>query len=200
MNPNLPPPTLSYSLDYEPKDFNTLVSIANFLSPEDCKTFVEYYDHPDRWEPSKVGNENSNVVATHRSSNHQFIFEDHMIGSLLARAVNRINMGKFNYDLTHIEVIQLIRYQEGDFFDWHIDAFSQSCNYRKLSVTVQLSDPADYEGGDLEVSTGAPEKHVAVKDQGSLSIFPSFIQHRVTPVTKGTRYSLVAWICGPPFK
>ena len=71
---------------------------------------------------------------------------------------------------------------------------------RKLSVSIQLSDPASYEGGDLEINMGSFSK-TAARDKGALIIFPSYALHRVHPVTSGERHSLVAWIVGnAPFR
>jgi PKHD-type hydroxylase len=70
---------------------------------------------------------------------------------------------------------------------------------RKLSLVLQLSDPSEYEGGELQTMSGP--NHCAVdRQKGLIAAFPSYMLHRVTPVTKGTRYSLVVWICGPSFK
>ena len=76
---------------------------------------------------------------------------------------------------------------------------------RKLSVTVSLSDPSDYDGGDLKFDLGphAPKRfHTCeeIRPRGSIIVFPSHIHHQVTPVTRGTRYSLVAWNLGRPFR
>jgi PKHD-type hydroxylase len=70
---------------------------------------------------------------------------------------------------------------------------------RKLSLTIQLSDPFSYNGGELHLFTGN-EPTIIPKEQGKLISFPSYVLHEVTPVTKGERYSLVAWITGPQFK
>jgi len=76
---------------------------------------------------------------------------------------------------------------------------------RKLSLTLQLSDPKDYSGGELEfdmtVNKNKPYREVLKnKPQGTIVVFPSFIEHRVKPVKKGIRYSLVNWSCGQPWK
>ena len=83
-------------------------------------------------------------------------------------------------------------------YDWHIDCDS-STSFRKISMSIQLSDPNDYEGGELQLFT---KKTITTlpKDKGTIIFFPSFLLHRVTPVTKGKRISLVAWITGPQFK
>ena len=71
------------------------------------------------------------------------------------------------------------------------DAFA----LRKISISVLLNDPAEYEGGDLEISTGTTNR-LAARNKGAVILFPSYALHRVLPITKGTRYSLVAWIVG----
>ncbi|MFT7073376.1 MAG: PKHD-type hydroxylase [Patiriisocius sp.] len=66
-------------------------------------------------------------------------------------------------------------------------------------MTIQLSDPNDYEGGDLRFMINK-EIVNAPKEKGTIIIFPSFIMHRVTPITKGTRQSIVGWVSGPPYR
>jgi PKHD-type hydroxylase len=70
---------------------------------------------------------------------------------------------------------------------------------RKLSMVLQLSHPSEYEGGDLELMTGNVP-HICKKEKGLLYAFPSYILHRVTPITNGTRRTLVVWTSGPRFK
>jgi PKHD-type hydroxylase len=87
---------------------------------------------------------------------------------------------------------------EGGHYDWHID-WGPNKVQRKLSASVQLTDPGQYEGCDLEFH-GARQIEVAPRDRGAVIVFPSFIQHRVTPCTTGTRKAIVAWTTGPQFK
>ena len=82
---------------------------------------------------------------------------------------------------------------------WHIDIGPGSINHRKISCTIQLSDPDEYEGGDLEIWTGGDFKTIERK-QGCAILFPSFLMHRVTPITKGTRRSIVLWMGGDSYK
>jgi PKHD-type hydroxylase len=86
-------------------------------------------------------------------------------------------------------------------YNWHLDSgvSNTGSGPRKLTIVLQLSDPSDYEGGDLELLTGASPIAVR-KEQGLLVAFPSYTLHRVTPVTHGIRKSLVVWITGPAFK
>ena len=119
----------------------------------------------------------------------------------IAQVVNYANRQHWGFDLAGSERLQFSAYGPGEHYDWHVDLgarhhFAQ----RKVSVSVLLNDPAEYEGGDLEVSTGSAN-NVCARTRGAVILFPSYAMHRVTSVTKGTRYSLVAWIVGAtPFR
>lgn len=113
------------------------------------------------------------------------------------------NREAFQFDLTDFgESPQVARYtaaREGH-FDWHSDiGAGQWAAKRKLTIVVQLSDPAAYDGGTLELR---PDSNVtqAPRARGTATIFPSFVLHRVTPVTAGTRWSLTLWSHGPAFR
>ena len=95
---------------------------------------------------------------------------------------------------------QFTHYLTGGFYEWHMDndvVGKHQPPVRKISMTLLLSDPSTFEGGELEfMSKGKTAK----LKQGQAIFFSSWLQHRVTPVTKGERYSLVMWFGGPPFK
>ena len=125
----------------------------------------------------------------------------------LENLINYANINYFNFDIINsYDDIQYTEYNESNKgeYDWHVDAsYPSSHPYRKLSLTIQLSDPTEYEGGDLEISIPAPEKNDIFKipkEKGKIIVFPSYLWHRVTPVTKGTRKSLVWWVGGSPFR
>ncbi len=127
-----------------------------------------------------------------------------------------LNFSGWRFDIEFIEAIQLGHYHKGDFYDWHIDSFQNPSfqtqhEYhpnkpynRKISVTVFLNDPEEYEGGEFDLETRGPnsnERYDTFKmPKGSVIVFPSYMWHRVRPVTSGVRKSLVLWIQGPPFK
>jgi PKHD-type hydroxylase len=120
----------------------------------------------------------------------------------LTDCILQVNNSHFKYDLEKIECLQFTRYfgNVKGFYGPHIDV-SDSCipSNRKLSFVVQLSDPSDYEGGELRLYTGA-NPMIVEKQQGLITFFPSYVLHECTPVTKGERYVLVGWVYGPPFK
>lgn len=120
----------------------------------------------------------------------------------------------FQWDFT--EMLQFTVYEEGQHYNWHPDQNAYPYHpedgenlegkIRKLSASVILNDPSEYEGGELEFDLGRVDGEVhtetcdQVNKQGSIVVFPSFVYHRVKPVTKGTRYSLVMWNLGHPYK
>jgi PKHD-type hydroxylase len=115
------------------------------------------------------------------------------------------NKSLWNFDLYSVlDNIQYTEYhaEDGGHYDWHQDLGPGWLSKRKISITVQLSDPSEYEGGELEYWKGGPPENAdkAPKGKGVVFIFPSYMMHRVTPVTKGVRRSLVLWIGGIPFK
>ena len=87
---------------------------------------------------------------------------------------------------------------EGGHYDWHVDQGPLRTR-RKLSISVQLSDPSQYEGCDLQFYAGN-KTETAPRERGTVIAFPSYVLHRVTPCTKGTRKAIVAWTTGPQFK
>ncbi|MBC5764482.1 2OG-Fe(II) oxygenase [Ramlibacter albus] len=118
----------------------------------------------------------------------------HKLGALF-RQVN----ARYGFDLVGMfDALQYTEYGPGQHFDWHMDIGRGQTSLRKLSMTIQLTDSGDYDGGDLElVGLGANPQ---ARHQGTAVFFPSYMGHRVTPVTRGQRRSLVAWASGAPFR
>ena len=119
----------------------------------------------------------------------------------IERIMKTTNGNHFGFDgMTITEMAQYTEYPEGGFYDWHVDN-DVNCSHeppvRKISMTLLLNDPSEFEGGDLELM--APGKFAELK-QGHAIIFASFINHRVNPVRRGTRQSLVVWFGGKPFR
>lgn len=115
--------------------------------------------------------------------------------------IRKVNQQIYQFDLQGFtEAFQYTVYHgaEGGHYDWHID-WGPNRVQRKLSASLQLTDPSQYEGCDLQFH-GAREIETAPRERGAVIVFPSFIQHRVTPCTKGTRKAIVVWTTGPQFK
>jgi PKHD-type hydroxylase len=160
-----------------------------------------------------------------RNSKNSWIPTTHWIGGFLWHYIQRANRENFLYDIRNIdgESIQFTRYSEGEFYSWHNDAglstqykpisVGNRCDglaqdylnekielIRKLSIVVQLSNPEDYEGGNLQIMSEDGSSYLAPRRRGTVIVFDSRAQHRVLKVTKGVRKSLVGWVCGPRWK
>ena len=168
------------------------------------------------------GSISSDIDTKQRESNLSFFPATHWVSGICKYYGYLANEYAWNYDLRWPEPIQFAQYAINNHYVWHNDLLGtlhkketwkwiESAGYnpewfdntqRKISLTINLSDPSTYDGGDIEFSSPAGEvsKPKTGRKQGSVIAFPSFVKHRVTPVTKGTRYSLVVWITGPPFK
>ena len=127
----------------------------------------------------------------------------------------------WNFEWDRSESCQFTKYKHNQYYDWHCDSWDKPYNkkegdpdngkIRKLSMTCQLTDSSEYEGGELEFDFRNYDPHMREENKhlkqakeilpkGSIIVFPSFVWHRVKPVTSGTRYSLVMWSIGNPFK
>ena len=115
--------------------------------------------------------------------------------------IQQTNLNHFGFDDIQItEQAQFTEYPVGGFYDWHMDSdvnMAPEPPIRKISMTCLLSHESQFEGGDLEIT--APGKFAKLK-QGHAVMFASFLNHRVAPVTRGVRQSLVMWFGGKPFR
>ena len=123
------------------------------------------------------------------------------IYATLADAISQANNEHFQFDLTYLTALQYTVYNGSAYSNYqkHLDVGRQFPN-RKLSFSVQLSDDAEYTGGDLRFHYIKNQPEVAPREKGKIIFFPSWVVHDVTPVTQGTRRSLVGWVNGPNFK
>lgn len=155
------------------------------------------------WETAATGQDDTSEVSDYRKSKIKWCPQNedwHWVYSKLHNMIFEANNVMWKMDITTMpEMIQYTEYYEGGGqYDWHMDCGIGLQNRRKISVTVQLSDSSEYEGGELEFNIG--KQITAPRVQGAAVIFPSFYLHRVTPVTKGTRKSFVLWVGGEPYR
>lgn len=139
----------------------------------------------------------SNIKWIPKDEDHKWIYDK--IGMMAQEANDQM----FKFDLHSMpEQIQYTEYYDTELghYDWHMDIGTDELSQRKISVTVQLSGPDEYEGGDLQLWPGGNYPMEAPRGKGNVVIFPSFMMHRVTPVTKGTRKSFVLWLGGGSYK
>ncbi len=176
--------------------FQMVATVREFLSDQEMDRLIT--EHQPLLEEAKLGAGHTNpnvrrsrVVFLGVETKYRWLYER------IWEAGQEINRLAFGVDLKGLEgSIQLARYDSSNqgFYGWHTD-FAAIRPLRKISVSIQLSRPEDYDGGDLELFfIDRPQK--VERARGALIAFPSFVLHRVAPVTRGTRWSLVAWVLG----
>lgn len=176
--------------------FQPFATAQGFLTEQEMDRLIA--DHAPLLSEGRLGFGNSDAAI--RRSQTVFFGPEQKYAWLYDRlwgAAQECNRRFFCVDLAGVEAnVQLARYDSTDrgFYDWHTD-FAGIRPLRKLSISIQLSNPEDYAGGDLELLYGT-EPQKLDRSRGNFIVFPSFMLHRVTPVTRGTRWSLVAWILG----
>lgn len=165
------------------------------------KNFCNYVLNCVEWDKAVLAKISTNPEAPQPEKRiTNIVWQNNMtpIGCVLQQYINNANSySGWNYDLTNFEDIQMSEYKESGHIDWHIDAkFPLNGIQRKLSCSILLNDPSEFEGGVLEIENADP---INLK-LGSIVVFPSFLKHRVTPITSGKRYTAVSWAIGPAFK
>ena len=196
--------------------------------PEKIVKIIEE-DLSEKFDPqmadSKLGGDILNKDK--RNSQNAWIPTAHWVGGFMWHYIQRANRENFLYDLRCIdgESMQYTRYEEGQYYGWHNDAglqtqykpvsvsnrvtgehtmqdfVNENCEMvRKLSFAMQLSDPDDYEGGNVQFLDEGGKTYMAPRKRGTIMLFDSRTQHRVLKVTKGTRKSIVGWTVGPRWK
>jgi PKHD-type hydroxylase len=142
----------------------------------------------------------------YRSSEVRWIDSANSLSSsILWNYAKEANRNAFGFDVDYLNDIQFTTYNasDGGKYDWHHDTFwGNTSQYdRKVTVVIQLTEPSEYEGGELQFDTQYEQPNkVDLMKKGTVIAFPSFIPHRVTQLTSGVRKSLVGWIEGPKFR
>jgi PKHD-type hydroxylase len=178
-----------------PVEFSNLKHLISTLEP--LKSDATIVPRSTRDKAVVKGYRKSKVLFIPRNKNTLWLY--YKLGELVLK-VNR----KMNWDFDIQTMSECIQYAEYDseyegFYDWHLDIGDNFTCKRKISISIQLSDESEYEGGELEFKMGQINVQ-APKKINSAVLFPSYLLHRVKPVTKGKRRSLVLWISGPKFK
>lgn len=178
--------------------FKKLSWYESAFSPEECKKITALFD-PTAVQQAGVNKENNfNTEARraelnwiHFDEKHRWLFDK------IWNHVSDVNKNFYKFQLSGMyEALQLTHYKVGDHYGWHEDGLEPHFTTRKLSFVIQLTAPELYTGGSLVIFPGENASRL----QGSISFFPSFITHKVEPVTHGSRFSLVGWVTGEPFR
>lgn len=171
------------------------------LPPEMCETIINL----GKGKAQKEAGINTNNKEDHSMRKGQVAWiADDWLQQLVASYVGKANVqAGWNFRLDGREDLQFATYENGAFYDWHRDCDVEQEQYRKLSVSVQLSDPTSYMGGNLFIKnfwgTMSLPMDEGVYNQGTIVVFPSSLLHTIIPMEHGKRHSLVQWFSGPDF-
>jgi len=176
------------------------------FTPQQCQMIVNA-GHAEAPEKAKVGGGEKGAYDTKKRVTTISWIPFNKLPEMYKQIENQlsiVNLNHFGFDGVRLtEPAQFTEYPKGGFYDWHMDlnAFGQEGQnpIRKISMTLLLSDPKDFTGGDLMFSEMGDNKPLPLK-QGQAIFFASFLRHKVAPVKKGIRRSMVMWFGGPPLK
>ena len=164
-----------------------------------CPQFCDYVVKSIDWNNSntaKVDRNNHEIDLNARITDIYWEELFSPIGCVVQAYILEANRN-WNYNIHRLERVQMSKYSIGGHYDWHMDSkVPVNDEQRKLSVSILLNK--DFAGGGLEIESNKGEN--VLKYQGDIVVFPSFLQHRVLPVTDGTRYTAVSWAYGPTFR
>jgi len=164
-------------------ELGKITEIANKIPKQDARTVGDTDEIVSEYRKSEIGWIPDN-------DDTSWLYEK------IAGLAKTANKEMWNFDIWgyHDDLQYTTYYGNGGHYDWHAD-LGPGISNRKLSCVLQLSDPGEYEGGELQLNTGGTIISVK-KEVGLICFFPSFVLHRVTPITSGVRTSLVTWLCG----
>lgn len=205
---------------------NYFIYFQNAIPPKICDDIVKYGLQEQEkialtgnlTDSKKLSKNELKDLRKKRDSNIAWLDDKWIYKEIHPWIHNANKIGNWNFDWDWSEPCQFTKYKIGQFYDWHCDSWNKPYDnvedknrhgkIRKLSVTVSLSDPNDYKGGELQFDPrnydNFKKRHVfsckGVVTKGTVIVFPSHVWHKVAPVTKGIRYSLVIWNLGYPFR
>jgi PKHD-type hydroxylase len=189
------PPNQIISWDY---------TIPNALSDDEIKLIENYAGaYPEQLLKAEIRTENEPVDTDYRRTDVMFLSDMEVFSELYNKifdVVLGVNTTHFRYSLNYAEVLQYSVYKGSDlgYYDIHADTQLRNTSgfNRKISFSILLNDPSEFEGGQL-LFHASREPFCAEMKKGDMVLFPSFLPHSVSPVTEGVRRTLVGWVCGP---
>lgn len=187
----------------ERNQLNTVFHYHDFLSAEDCQSIINFGCAQQLSQAGVLADarNNANTVTDVRQTklaNIELSAETKPLFLRIKELVAICNE-QYQFQLSGMfEHLQFLRYEEDDQYGWHKDVGPGLLSMRKISVVVHLNAPGEFDGGELQTMIDGNPSGVEWR-QGSATIMPSYEMHRVTPVTRGVRHSLVCWFSGQPF-
>lgn len=184
------------------------------VSPEICNSIVKEFGKK-KFSAGKIGGSGGQecVNTEERDTEIQWAPKNSLVECIISRFIIQANQeAVWNFNITEPEIVQIGKYKENQFYKQHIDCYIRGIDViatgngsgiivpmlsqRKISASLLLNDESEYEGGNLLMLN----ETITTKKQGTIIVFPSFMAHQVTPVTRGVRYSAVCWMTGPKWK
>tara|TARA_R100000742_G_C4265882_1_gene83956 strand:+ start:480 stop:1106 length:627 start_codon:yes stop_codon:yes gene_type:complete len=199
-------------------DFLWSVQIPNFLSSEKCDELVQEIKSKEQSTIGCVDDEKggSQILKEVRTTTEYYLLpqvdsefrpdypnEDWTwLSKKLENMMNIVNNGVFHFDIKDTDgELKMIEYEKGGHYTWHADFNPGTCSLRKLVAIIQLTDPSEYEGGEVQFAFQDENNdwYEMEKKKGSITFFPAFTSHRVKPITKGKRYVIQELFIGDHF-
>jgi len=177
----------------------------NELDANTCKKIINLGSK--KWIDATVKATGQDIVNLNERKTNVFFSNDSWLFDIASSYMKKANENSnWNFEISAAETMQVTKYKKGDYYNFHydgngftkIDTPKNKLTHgktRKLSMTIILNE--DYEGGEFEFFS---HPDLIKEKKGTIIVFPSYMEHRVRPITKGTRYSLVVWFVGEPFK
>ena len=163
------------------------------LSEEVCKGLIEQYDA--KVMAAGITTKGLKNPIVRKAFSRSVSLEDSIEVNDCITECYLTNNKYWGYETLGKPEIKFLKYNTGGHYDWHIDIGSHRHNNRKLAFVIPLSNPEDYEGGELIVKTSSKDSSIPL-EQGKIIMFPAFLLHKVTPVTHGKRYVIAGWLNG----
>ena len=200
-------------------DLKFSIQIPNFLSEEKCDELKRDIMESEQDVIGCVGDKKGTAILPEIRKTNEWYLRDQpnnefrpdkvnkdwsWLQNKMFQMVNIVNDSVFHFDVDGCDdELKLIEYQDGGFYGWHTDFNAGSCSNRKIVGIIQLTDPSEYEGGDVQFGIqdkDTKEWYTMNKLKGSLTLFPAFLCHNVVPVTKGKRYVIQELFVGDHFR
>jgi len=188
----------------------------NVLSEVECNDIITKYANEPLADAVVIGDSNEQKIEYEKRKSKVCFIEERELFERISNVLVTANRNAcWNFEIDCAQEIQFAEYSTGNYFDWHVDQIplprTMDLNdkfknkTRKLTVCVALNNKEEYTGGNLEIGISqngevVPETCKAMDYKGSAIVFPSFLQHRVTEILSGKRFSLVMWGCGDAFR
>jgi len=180
----------------------TAVTVQKVLTQGQCELVIHDATKIGMKRAPVLGKDGRNVRSWNRTCDSCWVPKSDLFKWLynyVAAVTGEVNNEHYQFDITDMQQLQVLRYRPGQWFRWHFDAIETEGDIRKMTMVINLSKPSDYYLGGLRVD-GNWHNVDQASDQGAASFFPSWMKHCAKAPIYGTRWVLVAWITGPQWR